>query len=123
MVLSPYTKQRVIALNNKGFKAPTIAKKLRAEGICVSRVGVHKFLSVYAATHTIQRRYGSGRPSKITAEVKALVDQQMIQDDETTAYQLHQLLLRNRHYISLRTILRCWADLSRVRLLSTDPDC
>ena len=28
MVLSPYAKQRVIALHSKGFKALTIAKKL-----------------------------------------------------------------------------------------------
>lgn len=110
-MLSAYAKQRVIALSNEGFKSPTIANKLRDEGIHVTRVGVYKFLCVYKITHTIRRSSGSGRPSKITAEVKALVDQQMILDDETTACQLHQLLLRSRHYISLRTILRCRTEL------------
>ena len=107
MVLSTYAKQRVIALREQGFKAPTIANKLREEGTYVTRVGIHKFLRVYEATHTIQRRSGSGHPSKITTEVKALVEQQMNRDDETTAYQLHQMLLENRCLISLRTILRC----------------
>lgn len=111
MVLSSYVKQRVIALSNDGLKAPTIAKKLREEGISVTRGGIHKFLCGYKITHTIGRKSGSGRPSKITAEVKALVDQQMLLDDETTACQLHQLLLQNRHYISLRTILRCRTEL------------
>ena len=111
MVLSPYAKQRVIALHGEGLKAPTIAGKLRDEGIHVSRVGVHKFLCVFKATHTINRRSGSGRPSKITPEIKALVDQQMVRDDETTAYQLHRLLLCNRYNISLRTILRCRIEL------------
>ena len=111
MVLSSYAKQRIIALSNDGFKAPTIAKKLREEGIYATRVGIHKFLCVYNVTRSIRRQSGSGRPSKITYEVKALVDQQMMKDDETTASQLHQLLLNNRYYISKKTILRCRKDL------------
>ena len=49
----------------------------------------------YKITGTIVRTPGSGRPSKITAEVKALVERQMRHDDETTAAQLHVLLVRN----------------------------
>ena len=89
MVLSSYVKQRIVALRDEGHKAPTIAIKLREEGTHVSRVGVHKFLRVYETTHTIQRRSGSGRPSKITPEIKALVEHQMNLDDETTASQLY----------------------------------
>ena len=37
----------------------------------------------------------------------------MIKDDKTTTYQLHQLLLRNRHNILLSTILRCRTELGR----------
>ena len=46
-------------------------------------------------TGTNVRTPGSGRPSKITAEVKALVERQMRHDDETTAAQLHVLLVRS----------------------------
>ena len=49
----------------------------------------------YKITGTIVRTPGSGRPSKITAEVKALVERQMRHDDETTAAQLHVLLVRS----------------------------
>ena len=49
---------------------------------------------MYKITGTIVRTPGSGRPSKITAEVKALVERQMRHDDETTAAQLHVLLVR-----------------------------
>ena len=111
MVLSSYVKQRIVALRDEGHKAPTIAIKLREEGTHVSRVGVHKFLRVYETTHTIQRRSGSGRPSKITPEIKALVEHQMNLDDETTASQLYQLLIENRILISLKTILRCRTQL------------
>ena len=45
MVYSDYVKQRVIVFHNEGLKAPSIAKALRAEGISVSRVGVHRELT------------------------------------------------------------------------------
>ncbi len=38
------------------------------------------------------RTTGSGRSSKITAEIKKIVHEQMQTDDETTAVQLHTLL-------------------------------
>ena len=89
----------------------SIANILGKEGTRVTRIAVCNFLCMYKATHTIQQTSGSGHPSKITAEVKALVEHQMMQDDETTASQLHQLLLGNRILISLKTILRCCAQL------------
>ena len=60
----------------------------------------------YKKLCTIARKEGSGRPSKITSVVLSLVEQQMRSDDETTASQLHELLLRHGIDISLRSILR-----------------
>ena len=57
------------------------------------------------------RRPGSGRRSKITQQVKELVEAQMRLDDETTASQLHKLLISNGHVMSFKTILRCRKDL------------
>lgn len=80
---------------------------LDEEQLNCSRVGIYKFLRTYSATGSIGRRIGSGRPSKITGEIKQIVEQQMRLDDETTAYQLHRLLTEKGYSISLRTILRC----------------
>ena len=44
---------------------------------------------------------------KMMVPVKALVEQQMRGDDETTAVQLHTLLLRHGHTMTLKTVLRC----------------
>ena len=97
MVYSEYVKLRILYHYNMGFKPYTISKKLlEEEGIKVSKVGVMKFLKVYLATGTTQRRSGSGRPSKITQHVRELVDAQMEKDDETTATQLHRMLLNNQ---------------------------
>ena len=62
---------------------------------------------MYHDTLSIGRRPGSGRPSKITAEIKAIVEAQMRVDDETTAFQLHRLLTEKGYSITIRTILRC----------------
>ena len=44
-----------------------------------------KFIKKFEETGTITRRVGSGRPSKVTAEIKQIVEDQMRLDDETTA--------------------------------------
>ena len=77
----------------------------------VSRQAVHKFIVLFTITGSINHRPGSGRPSKITQEIRTLVDQQMEKDDETSAVQLHALLLSSGYTISLSTFLRCRSSL------------
>ena len=108
MVYTEYIKQRILFyFHCQGYKAPTIAKLLREEKPTVTREGVHKFIKHYQDMGAISRKPGSGCPSKITAEIKAIVDDQMIRDDETSVYQLHQLLVSKGYNISLQTILCC----------------
>ena len=77
------------------------------EHLRTSRVGVAKFIAKYNETGSLMRRPGSGHPSKITPEMKAIVEAKMREDDEATAYQLHSLLVLNQFQISIRTVLRC----------------
>ena len=72
MVYSTYKKQRILYLHSQGLKAPIIVKVLAQDKLKCSRVGVAKFLNVYDATGSITRQPGSGRPSKITAEIKGI---------------------------------------------------
>ena len=110
MVFSNYAKQRIVFLSAT-HRAPTIAKILEAEGIKVSRRGILKFIKRYQSSGTIRRLKGSGRISKITEEIRALVEEKMRADDETTAVQLHKLLSDKGYAISLRTVLRCRVSL------------
>ena len=108
MVYSSYTKLRILRYHSQGYKPYTIAKLLcESDGIRVSRYGIAKFLKVYHATGSIRRRPGSGRISKITAEIKELVEQQMQQDDEIMAYELHRMINESSYDVSLQTVLRC----------------
>ena len=110
MVFSEYKLQQILYYSVQGFKVPTISRLLE-EVLQASQVGVAKLLKKFQQTGSIARRPGSGRPSKITAEIKALVEQKMRSDDETTAVQLHAMLREHGCNISLRTILRCRTSL------------
>ena len=70
-----------------------------------SRYGILKFIRKFEQTGRIGRRIGSSRPTVIT--ILKVVEDQMQQDDETTAAQFYPLLRENGYNISLRTILRC----------------
>ena len=109
---SRYKRQRILHFVWMGYNGLTICYMLREEDLIANRMGIHKFLQKHRETNNIERRPGSGRPTKMTAPVKALVEQRMRDDDETTAVQLHALLLRHGHTMTLKTVLRCHAALS-----------
>ena len=111
MAYSSYKRQRILHYYLLGYKAPTIVKLLREEKLLASRQGIQKFLIHYRKTGSIEKSAGSGRRSKISEEVRNMVENQMRLDDETTAYQLHSLLTSKGIAISLRTILRCRTSL------------
>ena len=108
---SSHKRQRILHFALMGHKAPTISRLFREEGLRTSHVGMHKFLQKYKETKSIERRPGCGRPTKMTPAVKALVERQMREDNETTAIQPHALLLRNGHTMTLNTVLRCRTNL------------
>ena len=101
MVLTSYAKQRILFHFNNGHRAPAIAKLCQQEGIVTNRVTVWRFLCFYEKTGCIMRKEGSGRPSKITSEIKVIVERQMEDDDETTASQLYKLLKERGTRVSI----------------------
>ena len=69
-----------------GLKPHTTARVLEEEGMKVPQFGVHKFIQHYSECGSTDRKAGSGWLSKVTTQVKQLVDQQMEKDDAITAY-------------------------------------
>jgi hypothetical protein len=93
MVYTTYMKLRILFHHFQDLKPYTIARVLDDEGVKVSRFGVHKFIQHYYELGSIDRKGGLGRPLKVTIQLKYLVEQQMEKDDESTAYQLHHMLV------------------------------
>ena len=50
----------------------------RFENLLCSRSGIAKFIKVFERTGSVCRQPGVGRPSKVTRELKDLVEQQMV---------------------------------------------
>ena len=98
MVFSDYVKQRILFYHQQGRKSRNIRNLLLGEGLIVNHVGIYRFLKRLEKCGTLARRRGSGRPSKITDEVKRIVEAQMQLDDETTAVQLRALLAQKGAY-------------------------
>ena len=101
MVLSIYEKQRILFYNSAGLQPSQIVSALKVEDIRTTRQTVARFLRRFLQTQTIARKEGSGRPSKITPQVRYIVDQAMKNDDE------HKLLTARGISISFSTIIRC----------------
>ena len=97
MAFTDYVKQRILFYYQHRRKSRNIRNLLLGEGLIVSHVGIYRFLKRFGKCGTLARRLGSGRPSKITVEVKRIVEAQM-QLDETTAVQLRALLAQNGAY-------------------------
>ena len=111
MVFSDYAKLRIVFFHGEGHGPSKIVQLLAREGISASKTGIEKFLERYRQTGSTARQRGSGGKWKITGEIKKLVEEQMRRDDETTASQLHALLTREGHRLSLSTVLRCRSQL------------
>lgn len=79
--------------------------RLQASNISCTREIIHRFSKRFQVSQSICRLPGSGRLSDlIMAEIKALVEEQMNTDDETTAYQLNKLLVSRGYSVGIRTI-------------------
>lgn len=106
-MLTRYAKLRILVHFMARNGPSKIQQLLQDEEIIISRVSIWKFLSRFKRTGTIARKEGSGRPTKITPQLMKIVEQQMSDDDETTALQLCKILNDKGVAISRRTILRC----------------
>lgn len=107
MPYAEYLKRRALVFRSMGLSPAAVVKALSNKGLAATRQGIKKFFDRYNLTMSLERRPGSGRPSRITEAVKKIVEGQMRCDDETTATQLLVLLNRNGYRFSLATILRC----------------
>jgi len=74
----------------------------------VRHTEVYKMVQENWNYHMKAMKWGS---SKLTREIKQLIESNMRANDETTAMQLHQILTSCGYNLSKRTILRCRSSL------------
>ena len=106
MPYTDYLKHRAYLLHAKGLTPRAIVDALVDEGLRASRRGIAKLIERVIETGSLERQPGSGRPSKVTPKVQAIVEEQMRRDDETTAVQLTKILRDLGYPLSESTVLR-----------------
>ena len=107
MVLSDYTKLRILSMHWQGYKVSKIVDYLVLEDeIIVSKQSVCLLLKRFKERGTIARKAGSGLTLKLSPTILQMIESAMREDDETTATQLQAKLAAEGVYVSLTTILR-----------------
>ena len=102
----------VLSLASKDWTVTYISSHLlEVYDLELSRQTINKFLSFYKRNSCLSRRQGSGRKSKVTKEVKRIVEAKMQSNDETTAIQLQQVMQSSGRNISLSTVKQCKHEL------------
>ena len=95
MVYSDYVKLRILFYRRSGKSLQEIIRSLAEEGHVATKAGVAKFISRYNETGTITCAPGGGQKSKMTAEAKQIIEEQMEKNDETMGKELQKLLGQN----------------------------
>ena len=104
--LSSDLRGKVISQLFQGVSIKKILMSLEQQGVAVSRQTIwrlRKHVQTHGSTSPLPR---SGRPTKLTREVLAIIEAAMQEDDETTAKELKLKLDRAGTPLSLRTILK-----------------
>ena len=88
MVFSEYTKQRILSMEWQEYKVSAIVECLVLQDrIRVSKQGVRQFLLRYRHTGTIARKTGSGPCAILSPVIRQIIEETLLEDDETTATQ------------------------------------
>ena len=106
MVYSDYVKQRIVYYYEKKFTYGEIVKALEEENIKVCKSGVWTFLRKFRKSGSIERKKGSGRPTKLSDEIQEAIEGQMNDDDETTTKELTTMLQRQGCSLSNSSVRR-----------------
>ena len=114
--LYPCVKRKILQLNSAGLSSKQIAAALRREyAVMLSRQAINRFIHYYERSHSLVRKPGSGRRSKLSPAIYQIVEAKKQSDHETTATQLQHVLNQSGFYI-IATIKRCRKELGRTFL-------
>ena len=90
--LSTYTKTRIELLHKEGLHPAGIFRVLKKEDLIVNFPSVARLVKRLKSTGTLANLPRTGRPSKLSMEAKAFIDEQMRNNDEMTSGQIQKKL-------------------------------
>ena len=90
--VSTCAKTRIEFLHKEGLHPAGISRVLKKEGLIVSFPSVARLVKRLKCTGTLANLPCSGRPSKLSMEAKAFINEQMRNNDEMTSGQIQRKL-------------------------------
>ena len=104
--VSNYTRTRIALLHKEGLHPAGILRSLKSEGLPVTLGTVSRIIKKLQVTGCLENLPRSGRPSKLSAEAKAFIDQQMRRNDEMTSGQIQKKLAKRGITVNSSTVRR-----------------
>ena len=104
--VSNYTRSRIELLYKQDLHPAEIFKVLQRDGLLVSFASVTRIIKKFRLTGSVANLARSGRPTKLSEEAKAFIDQQMRSNDEMTSAQIRKKLAKRGVHVSSSTVRR-----------------
>ena len=104
--VSNYTRTRIELLHKQDLHPAEIFKLLKGEGLLVNFASVMRIIKKLRLTGSVANLPCSGRPTKLSVEANAFIDQQMRSNDEMTSAQIQKKLAKRGVAVSLSTVRR-----------------
>ena len=104
--VSNYTRTRIELLYKQDLHPAEIFKLLKGEGLLVSFSSVTRIIKKLQLTGSVANLPRSGRPTKLSVEANAFIDQQMRSNDEMTSAQIQKKLAKRGVAVSSSTVRR-----------------
>ena len=104
--VSNYTRTRIELLHKQGLHPAGILQSLKREGLLASLSSVTRIIKKLRITGSVANLPRSGRPSKLSVEAKAFIDEQMRKNDEMTSGQIQKKLAKHGIAVSSSTVRR-----------------
>ena len=104
--VSEYTRTRIELLDKQGFPPVGILRSFKSEGLLISLASVTRIVKKLRSTGSAANRPRSGRPTKLSGEAKAFIDQQMQKNNEMTSGQIQKKLVKYGTSVCSATVRR-----------------
>ena len=106
-MLSSYIKERILNLHFTGLRPGVIYRQLSQEGHLIRRKSIYDIIKHYAQTGSLERKPRDQWRRKVTPAILAFIEQQMENNDETTAEEMRNLIEEQLGVLlTSRTVLR-----------------
>ena len=104
--VSNYTREQIESLNMQDLHPAEIFIRVKKENLPVSFVSITRIIKKLQLTGSVKNLKRSGRPPKLTAEAKAMIETMMRRNDKATSIAVQKNLAKQGVAVHASTVRR-----------------